>query len=49
MKFIKQPEYVREISSMTISPKKQFLCVCERHKNDSSTYIAIYDIKNLFK
>jgi hypothetical protein len=34
---------------MILSPNKRFLAVTERHKNDSTTYIAIYDIKTVFK
>lgn len=49
MKFIKQAENVREISSMTLSPNKRFLAVCERHSGDPTTYIALYDITTLFK
>jgi len=49
MKFIKQQENVKEISSITLSPNKRFLAVCERHRGDPTTYIALYDIKLLFK
>jgi len=49
MKFIKQPDQVKEITSMKLSPNKRFLAVCERHKNDSTSYITIYDIKTVFK
>ena len=50
MKFIKQPEQVREITSLTLSPvNKRFLAVCERHRGDPNTYISLYDIKTLFK
>lgn len=49
MKFIKQQENVKEISSLTLSPNKRFLAVCERHRGDPTTYIALYDIKLLFK
>jgi hypothetical protein len=48
MKFIKQAESVKEISHMTLSPNRRFLAVCERHRGDQNTYIAIYDIKSLF-
>jgi hypothetical protein len=49
MKFIKQHDIVKEITSMILSPNKRFLAVCERHRNENSTFIAIYDVKNLFK
>jgi len=49
MKFIRQPDIVKEITSLKLSPNKRFLAVCERHKNDPSAYIAIYDIKTVFK
>ena len=34
---------------MILSPNKRFLAVCERHKNDPTSYITIYDIKTVFK
>lgn len=49
MKFIRQPDIVKEISSLTLSPNKRMLAVCERHRQDNSTYITMYDIKNIFK
>ena len=49
MKFIRQPDYVKDILSMTLSPNKRFLAVCEKHKNDPTSYITIYDIKTVFK
>jgi hypothetical protein len=49
MKFIRQAENVREITSLTLSPNKRFLAVCERHRGDPTTYVALYDIKTLFK
>ena len=49
MKFIRQPDVVKEISSLTLSTNKRILAVCERHRQDNSTYIALYDIKNVFK
>jgi hypothetical protein len=50
MKFIRQPDIVKEISSLTLSTNKRVLAVCERHRQDNSTYITIYeDVKNVFK
>jgi hypothetical protein len=49
MKFIKQSDHIVQITSMILSPNKRFLAVCEKHKNDQSAYIAIYDIKTVFK
>lgn len=49
MKFIKQSDIVKEISSLTLSTNKRILAVCEKHRQDNSTYIALYDIKNVFK
>jgi hypothetical protein len=49
MKFIRQPDIVKEISSMTLSTNKRMLAVCERHRQDNSTYITMYDVKNVFK
>jgi hypothetical protein len=45
MKFIRQPDIVKEISSLTLSTNKKMLAVCERHRQDNSTYITLYDIK----
>jgi hypothetical protein len=49
MKFIKQPDNVKEISSITLSNNKRMMAVCERHRQDNSTYITMYDVKNIFK
>jgi hypothetical protein len=49
MKFIRQPDIVKEISSLTLSPNKRMLAVCEKHRQDNSTFITMYDIKNIFK
>ena len=49
MKFIKQSDIVKEISSITLSTNKRMMAVCERHRQDNSTYIAMYDVKNIFK
>jgi len=49
MKFIKQPESLKEITAMSLSPNKRFLAVCERHKNDTDAYLSFYDMKSNFK
>lgn len=49
MKFIKQPDIVKEITSITLSTNKKIMAVCERHRQDNSTHVAIYDVKNIFK
>lgn len=46
MKFIKQPDNLKEITAMSLSPNKRFLAVCERHKNDVNAYLSFYDMKN---
>mmetsp|Transcript_2941 Transcript_2941/g.2776 ORF Transcript_2941/g.2776 Transcript_2941/m.2776 type:complete len:99 (+) Transcript_2941:183-479(+) len=45
MLFIKQSDQIKEITAMRLSPNKRFLAVCEKHKNDSSAYLSIYDVK----
>lgn len=33
---------------MALSPNKQFLAICEVHKDDKSSYISFYDVKASF-
>jgi hypothetical protein len=47
MKFIRQPDVVKEISSLTLSASKKILAVCERHRQDNSTYITLYERKKI--
>ncbi len=49
MKFIKQGDQVKEITSITLSPNKRFMAVCERQKGELNTFIVLYDVKMLFK
>lgn len=49
MRFIRQPDSIKEITAMTLSPNKRFLAVCERHKNDTNAYVSFYDMKSNFK
>jgi hypothetical protein len=49
MKFIKQGDSVKEITSITLSPNKRFMAVCERQKGEPNTFIVLYDVKLLFK
>lgn len=49
MKFIKQGDSVKEITSITLSPNKRFMAVCERQRGEPNTFIVLYDVKSLFK
>ncbi len=46
MRFIKQPETLREITAMAISPNRRFLAICERHRDNLSAFISFYDMKS---
>ncbi len=45
MKFIKQADTLKEVTAMALSPNWRFLAVCERHWNNLSAFISIYDMK----
>jgi hypothetical protein len=45
MRFIKQPDNLKEVTAMSLSPNRRFLAVCERQYNHLSAFISIYDMK----
>ena len=48
MKFIRQHENLKEITSLCLSPNRKFLAVCETQRDDKSAYISCYDMKSTF-
>ena len=48
MKFIRQPEIVKEITAMALAPNKKFIAICEKHVDDKSAYLSFYDMKNMY-
>ena len=46
MTFITQPDYVKQITAMRLTPNKKSLLVCEQHVKDPSCFISVYDLKN---
>ena len=47
MRFLRQSDSVREITSLNISTNKRYLAVCEKRHGDNNAHISFYDIKNL--
>ena len=46
MIFITQPDFVKQITTMRLTPNKKYLIVAEQHVKDPSCFISVYDLKN---
>ena len=46
MTFITQPDFVKQVTAMRLTPNKKYLVVCEQHVKDPSCFISVYDLKN---
>ena len=48
MKFIRQHDNLKEITSLSLSPNNKFLASCETQRDDKSAYLTFYDMKSTF-
>jgi len=49
MWFLRQPDFVKEITGLNLSTNRKYLAVNEEQYNDKNAYVSFWNINNLEK